>query len=71
VLAADDPLLFGSSLVEQYAVARDALGYTRADLARLARASVTNSTMPDDVAHHALADVDQWELSDSARSPAG
>jgi adenosine deaminase len=46
VLAADDPLLFGSGLVEQYAVARDHLGYSRSDLARLARASVTHSLMP-------------------------
>ncbi|MBV9484863.1 MAG: adenosine deaminase [Frankiaceae bacterium] len=61
VLAADDPLLFGSGLVDQYRAARDDLGYTRADLARLARASATHSTMPADVAAAMLADIDGWE----------
>ncbi|HWC35700.1 MAG TPA: adenosine deaminase [Mycobacteriales bacterium] len=61
VLAADDPLLFGASLVAQYTVARDVLGYTRKDLARLARASVTFSTMPPDLATAILADIGRWE----------
>lgn len=62
VLAADDPLLFGASLVEQYAVARDVLGYSRADLAGLARSSVRCSTMPEAAAKELLAEVDAWEL---------
>ena len=53
VLAADDPLLFGASLLDQYAVARDHHGYGRDDLARLARASVTHSLMPAELADHA------------------
>jgi adenosine deaminase len=61
VLAADDPLLFGSGLVEQYAAARDHLGYDRTDLARLARASVTHSTRPDSLSASILADIDTWE----------
>jgi adenosine deaminase len=60
VLAADDPLLFGGSLVEQYAVARDLHGYGRADLARLASASVRHSTMPPDLAANTLADITTW-----------
>ena len=64
VLAADDPLLFGASLVEQYAVARDALGYSRSELARLARASVTYSTMPAGPAGAILSDIDAWENQD-------
>lgn len=60
VLAADDPLLFGTSLLDQYAVARDHHGYTRADLARLARASVTCSTMPAEMAASELAAIDRW-----------
>ncbi|HEX3706087.1 MAG TPA: adenosine deaminase [Mycobacteriales bacterium] len=60
VLAADDPLLFGASLVEQYAVARDRLGYSRADLARLARSSIDYSAMPGKLAAAALADIDTW-----------
>jgi adenosine deaminase len=60
VLAADDPLLFGSGLVEQYAAARDVHGYAAADLARLARASVNHSTMPADRRATMLADIDAW-----------
>jgi adenosine deaminase len=61
VLAADDPLLFGARLLAQYATARDVHGYGRADLARLARTSVTVSTMPPEVAAAMLADIDAWE----------
>ncbi|HEX3898652.1 MAG TPA: adenosine deaminase [Mycobacteriales bacterium] len=64
VIAADDPLLFGASLVEQYASVRDALGYSRADLARLARASITYSSMPADLAEPAMADIAIWENLD-------
>lgn len=63
VLAADDPLLFGSGLVAQYAAVRDHIGYSRADLARLARTSVANSTMPTSRASEVLADIDAWESS--------
>jgi adenosine deaminase len=60
VLAADDPLLFGASLLDQYAVARDQLGYGVADLARLARASVEHSTMPPDVAASVTSEITAW-----------
>ena len=60
VLAADDPLLFGAGLVEQYAAARDVHGYTAAELARLARASVQHSTMPVEAQSVALAGIDTW-----------
>jgi adenosine deaminase len=66
VLAADDPLLFGASLVAQYVAARDALGYSRGELADLARTSVQVSTMPDDLASAALADIDGWEKREPA-----
>jgi adenosine deaminase len=61
VLAADDPLLFGTSLLDQYAVARDFHGYERGDLARLARASVTCSTMPASMAAELSAAIDAWQ----------
>ena len=61
VLAADDPLLFGAGLVEQYIAARDVHGYGRPDLARLARASITHSTMPLDRQQEALREIDAWE----------
>jgi adenosine deaminase len=60
VLAADDPLLFGGSLLAQYAVARDHHGYGRGDLARLARASLTYSRMPTELAASLNADIDRW-----------
>lgn len=69
VLAADDPLLFGTSLLDQYAVARDMLGYSRSDLARLARASVTASCMPADLAATMLADITVWESGHRAAPP--
>jgi adenosine deaminase len=60
VLAADDPLLFGAGLVEQYAAARDAHGYDRADLARLAAASVRHAMMPGALATRMLDDIEEW-----------
>jgi adenosine deaminase len=64
VLAADDPLLFGGSLVEQYAGVRDHLGYDRSDLARLAAASVRHSTMPAELAAATLADIATWTTAE-------
>jgi len=60
VLGADDPLLFGAGLVEQYAAARDVHGYGRDDLARLAAASVRHAAMPADLAATMLADIEMW-----------
>ena len=60
VLAADDPLLFGAGLLDQYAAARDSHGYGATDLARLARASVDHSTMPPDLRTAVHADIDTW-----------
>ena len=45
-LGADDPLLFGSRLADQYELARTALGFTDEELAALARGSVTASGAP-------------------------
>jgi adenosine deaminase len=60
VLAADDPLLFGSGLVEQYAVARDVHGLGRAELAGLAAASVRHSTMPERTRKGLLDEIECW-----------
>ncbi|MQA05391.1 MAG: adenosine deaminase [Streptosporangiales bacterium] len=59
-LGADDPLLFGPRLAEQYALARDELGFTDSELAELARQSVTGSAAPDDVRARLLAGIDDW-----------
>ena len=47
-LGADDPLLFGSRLVEQYEIARDVHGFSDAELAELARSSIRASRASDD-----------------------
>jgi len=60
VLAADDPLLFGAGLVDQYAAVRDVHGYDRDDLARLAAASVRHSTMPLSQQQQMQADIESW-----------
>jgi adenosine deaminase len=70
VLAADDPLLFGAGLIDQYAAARDVHDYRRADLGRLARASVTHSTMPAAEQQPILRAIDQWEVAPSTAEAA-
>jgi adenosine deaminase len=62
-LGADDPLLFGSRLLDQYEAARDVHGFTDAELAELARMSVRGSSAPHDVRLRMLADIDQWLAS--------
>lgn len=59
-LGADDPLLFGSRLSDQYRAARDVHGFSDAELAQLARDSFAISTAPDDVITSANADIDAW-----------
>lgn len=64
-LGADDPLLFGSRLTAQYALARDALGIDDAGLAALARCSVTSSFAPDDVRTSLLRRIEDWERTEA------
>lgn len=59
-LGADDPLLFGSRLADQYQTARDVHRFTDPELADLARASVNASTAPDDIRAGILAEIDGW-----------
>jgi adenosine deaminase len=59
-LGADDPLLFGSRLAEQYEAARNVHGFSDTELAGLARGSVLASTAPDDVQQGLLAQIDAW-----------
>ena len=68
VLGADDPLLFGAELVEQYAAARDVHGYNRDELARLAAASVQHAAMPRELAAAMLDDIEQWRAGSIAVS---
>jgi adenosine deaminase len=59
-LGADDPLLFGSRLAAQYSIAREAHGFTDAELAELARQSVRAASMPAEIREKVLADIDGW-----------
>lgn len=59
-LGADDPLLFGHRLVDQYRAAREVHGLDDAALAGLARASVEASRAPDDVRASLLRGIEAW-----------
>ncbi|MCC2312605.1 adenosine deaminase [Cellulomonas xiejunii] len=65
-LGADDPLLFRSRLVDQYRIARDEHGFTDAELADLARASITASAASPGTRARLLAGVDAWLATDPA-----
>lgn len=58
-LGADDPLLFGSRLVDQYEIARQ-MGLSDRELAELARSSVRISRADDDVKRRLLRGIDDW-----------
>jgi adenosine deaminase len=62
-LGADDPLLFGSRLLDQYEAARHVHGFTDPELAELARMSVRGSAAPEEVRLRMLADIDRWLTS--------
>ena len=59
-LGADDPLIFGTRLVDQYTMARATHDLTDGELAALARASLHASRAPNAVRDAALAGVDTW-----------
>ncbi|WP_052849189.1 adenosine deaminase [Streptomyces avicenniae] len=59
-LGADDPLLFGSRLAEQYEIARAHHAFTDHELAELARQSVRASAAPEDVRGKLMVEIDEW-----------
>ena len=59
-LGADDPLLFGNRLADQYRSARQDHGFTDCELAALARSSIDASLAPVDVRKSAYTDIDAW-----------
>ncbi len=59
-LGADDPLLFGTRLLDQYEAARLHQDFDDQDLAELARMSIRGSCAPDGVRRELLADIDAW-----------
>jgi adenosine deaminase len=59
-LGADDPLLFGSRLLDQYTAAREVHGFGDDEVAELARMSVRGSRAPDLTKDRMLAGIDGW-----------
>jgi adenosine deaminase len=59
-LGADDPLLFGPRLAEQYRAAREVHDFDDSTLAALARGSITASTAPEPRKRELVAAVDAW-----------
>ncbi|MCW2681510.1 MAG: adenosine deaminase [Frankiales bacterium] len=59
-LGADDPLLFRSGLLDQYAAVRDQQGLDDAAMADLARDAVRGSTAPPEVQQRLLGGIDAW-----------
>jgi adenosine deaminase len=59
-LGADDPLIFGARLNEQYALAREVFGLSDEQLAGLARMSISASRAPEEVKAGLLEGVDDW-----------
>lgn len=57
---ADDPLLFGSGLLEEYTVARDGMGLDDGQLAVVAASSIRHSGAPSERRAAALAGIDAW-----------
>ena len=72
VLASDDPGHCGSpnghGLVREYLVARDTLGFSAAELARLAKNSFAYSLAPETLKAAALEDIDRWLAEQAADS---
>ena len=60
---ADDPLLFGPGLLEEYELCRSELGLTDDQFAFVARSSLEHSGAPADVRAAGLAGVDAWLVS--------
>jgi adenosine deaminase len=56
----DDPAYFGGYLVDNYLAATAALGLTRADIAALARNSITGSLLPAARQTELLAEIDAY-----------
>jgi adenosine deaminase len=59
-LGADDPLLFGPRLADQYQAARDDLGFDDTALADLARSSVEASNAPHDIKTRLVTEIAAW-----------
>src|SRR5260370_174171 len=70
-LGADDPLLFGPRLAAQYEIARHAHGFSDAELADLARASVFGSAAPAELRTELLTGIDDWLATPAGQGAGG
>lgn len=59
-LGSDDPLLFGAQVTDQYRIARDTIGLSDAELAAIARHSITASAAPPEVRRLLQDGIDAW-----------
>jgi adenosine deaminase len=59
-LNADDPVIFGCDLLDEYELARRALGLDDPALAEIARNSLRHSGAPDALKREALGRIDNW-----------
>ncbi len=59
-LNADDPLLFGVGILDEYTVARERLGLDDGQLAGIARGSLEASSAPASLVKDALRSIDDW-----------
>jgi adenosine deaminase len=59
-IGADDPLLFGPGLLEEYELCRSTIGLSDAQLAVVARTSLTASGASPEVIENGVAAVDAW-----------
>jgi len=65
-LGADDPLLFGTRLADQYQLARSELALSDRALAALATGSVAGSLAPGEVKRRLLSGIQTWLSTDPA-----
>jgi len=68
-LGADDPLLFGARLTDQYRIAREVHEFTDAELAELARCSIDGSAAPETLKREAREGIAQWLCSPTNSVP--
>jgi adenosine deaminase len=59
-LNADDPYWFGSSIVDEYTLARDRYGVSDEDLADIARASASRTGMSEERRRTMIAGIEAW-----------
>ena len=65
-LNADDPLLFGPDMLEEYELVRQELALDDAVMAAIARASIDGSGAPESLKASARRGIDEWLATDGA-----